>query len=209
MACLAILSFLATVTYARAISVSHSPSLTTTKARQEGERNHHRCHHNSKKRQLRPIALRKSELSGRKYSSNDLDVDYCEDDEEDNSCEDMNDSWCLVEGLRGGGAKAAAKTAVKATEKPWVEGLKNSMASALAAAFSKTILAPFDTIKTLQQYHQSSASMTSLSLMEAAKLIAERPGGLLNFYVSVVTFDFTVFFCGCVLPCWHFFYCWR
>ena len=48
--------------------------------------------------------------------------------------------------VRGGGA---------ATEKAWIDGAKNSLASALAAAFSKTILAPFDTIKTLQQYHQT------------------------------------------------------
>ena len=77
-----------------------------------------------------------------------------------------------------GGAAAVEK------EGAWVEGAKNSLASALAAAFSKTILAPFDTIKTLQQYYQTSPNMPSLTLVEAAKIILERPGGFLNFYVS-------------------------
>ena len=84
--------------------------------------------------------------------------------------------------VRGGAAASSA--APVETEKAWLDGAKNSLASALAAAFSKTILAPFDTIKTLQQFHQSSANAASLSLMEAAKIIMERPGGFLNFYVS-------------------------
>jgi len=67
-----------------------------------------------------------------------------------------------------------------------VEGFKNSMASSLAAACSKTILAPFDTLKTVQQYHRSSGK--SLSLIEASKIIIARPKGFLEFYVSKHTF---------------------
>lgn len=77
--------------------------------------------------------------------------------------------------LRGG--------AVERKEAAWVDGLKNSMASALAAAFSKTILAPFDTIKTLQQYHQTSSDVATLTLLQAAQQIMQRPGGFANFYV--------------------------
>lgn len=61
-----------------------------------------------------------------------------------------------------------------------VEGLKNSMASSLAAACSKTILAPFDTLKTIQQYHRSSGK--SLSMTEASKIIMARPKGFMEFY---------------------------
>ena len=94
--------------------------------------------------------------------------------------------------IRGGGSTAATATA---TENAWVDGAKNSLASALAAAFSKTILAPFDTIKTLQQYHQSSPNAASLSLMEASRLILERPGGFLNFYVRYFVFAFMAILC--------------
>ena len=95
--------------------------------------------------------------------------------EDDPSLEDL-----LLE-YRGGAAAAAV-----VTEKAWVDGLKNSLASALAAAFSKIILAPFDTIKTLQQYHQSTGGTSggaSLSLLQAAREISSRPGGFVNFYV--------------------------
>mmetsp|Transcript_5081 Transcript_5081/g.7772 ORF Transcript_5081/g.7772 Transcript_5081/m.7772 type:complete len:336 (-) Transcript_5081:1508-2515(-) len=64
-----------------------------------------------------------------------------------------------------------------------VEGFKNSMASSLAAACSKTILAPFDTLKTVQQYHRSSGK--SLSLIEASKIIIARPKGFLEFYAGL------------------------
>jgi Mitochondrial carrier protein len=88
--------------------------------------------------------------------------------------------------IRGGGAGGSVGQVVQQRNKKeaaWVDGLKNSMASALAAAFSKTILAPFDTVKTLQQYHQTSPGVATLTLMEAAKQIMQRPGGFTNFYV--------------------------
>ena len=79
---------------------------------------------------------------------------------------------------------------------PWVTGIKNSMASALAAGCSKLILAPFDTIKTLQQSSRVAAaaaaggssasaasSSSSLTLLQAAKAIMSRPRGVLEFYV--------------------------
>eukprot|EP00547_Thalassionema_nitzschioides_P016287 CAMPEP_0194249876 /NCGR_PEP_ID=MMETSP0158-20130606/21640_1 /TAXON_ID=33649 /ORGANISM="Thalassionema nitzschioides, Strain L26-B" /LENGTH=289 /DNA_ID=CAMNT_0038986521 /DNA_START=56 /DNA_END=922 /DNA_ORIENTATION=- len=64
-----------------------------------------------------------------------------------------------------------------------VEGLKNSMASALAAACSKTLLAPFDTLKTVQQCHRSSGK--ALSMIEASKLIMARPKGFREFYAGL------------------------
>lgn len=85
------------------------------------------------------------------------------------------------------GGAAAVSTSTTTTEKAWVDGLKNSLASALAAAFSKIILAPFDTIKTLQQYHQSTGpAAASLSLLQAAQEISSRPGGFVNFYVRMI-----------------------
>ena len=72
-----------------------------------------------------------------------------------------------------------------------VEGLKASLASALAAGCSKTLLAPFDTIKTVQQHYRSTGA--ALSLSEAAKLIFARPNGFLEFYVSCL--EKTLIFC--------------
>jgi hypothetical protein len=46
------------------------------------------------------------------------------------------------------------------------------------------ILAPFDTIKTLQQ-HSRNVGSSSLTLMQAAQVIMKRPKGFLEFYVSV------------------------
>ena len=66
----------------------------------------------------------------------------------------------------------------------WLVGLKNALASGLAAACSKIILAPFDTIKTLQQHSRSSASANPLTLIEAAQVILKRPKGFLELYVS-------------------------
>jgi hypothetical protein len=68
-------------------------------------------------------------------------------------------------------------------EAAWISGVKNSLASALAAGCSKLLLAPFDTIKTLQQ-HSRSAGSAPLSLIEAAHVIMKRPRGFLEFYVS-------------------------
>lgn len=132
---------LATLTYARAITVSNSPLVSLP-------------HHNNKRKNSGRVT---NNTSGR-YQGTDF----------------LDPSKSLEERfpIRGG-----------ATEKAWIDGAKNSLASALAAAFSKTILAPFDTIKTLQQYHQSSLNAASLSLTDAAKIILERPGGFLNFYV--------------------------
>ncbi|KAL7520234.1 hypothetical protein ACHAWX_004967 [Stephanocyclus meneghinianus] len=62
------------------------------------------------------------------------------------------------------------------------EGLKNTLASGLAAACSKAILAPFDTIKTVQQDVRGG---TSLKLVEAATKICARPGGISNLYAGL------------------------
>lgn len=60
------------------------------------------------------------------------------------------------------------------------EGLKNGLASALAAATSKTLLAPFDTIKTMQQQ-----SKEPLRVFEAARMICSRPQGFLELYAGL------------------------
>jgi len=73
----------------------------------------------------------------------------------------------------------------KSSEAAWLSGLKNSLASSLAAASSKLILAPFDTIKTLQQHSRSSVSADPLSLIEAAQVILKRPRGFLELYSGI------------------------
>ncbi|KAL7442374.1 hypothetical protein ACHAXH_006365 [Discostella pseudostelligera] len=62
------------------------------------------------------------------------------------------------------------------------EGLKSTLASGLAAACSKTILAPFDTIKTVQQHVPGH---TSLGLLEACQQITSRSGGIRNLYAGL------------------------
>uniref|UniRef100_A0A7S4AXD9 Mitochondrial carrier protein n=1 Tax=Pseudo-nitzschia australis TaxID=44445 RepID=A0A7S4AXD9_9STRA len=72
----------------------------------------------------------------------------------------------------------------KPQEAAWVSGFKNSLASGLAAGCSKLLLAPLDTIKTLQQAAVASGT-TSLSVSQAAQQILKRPKGFLEFYAGV------------------------
>jgi solute carrier family 25 S-adenosylmethionine transporter 26 len=65
-----------------------------------------------------------------------------------------------------------------------MEGLKNSLASALAAACSKTMLAPFDTIKTIQQ-HNLSPTGGALGFLPACRLIMSRPQGFWELYAGL------------------------
>eukprot|EP00986_Skeletonema_menzelii_P002676 scaffold747_cov145-Skeletonema_menzelii.AAC.2 len=93
---------------------------------------------------------------------------------------------------RGGGwAKAKVLTANQhpttattssSSSSAVTEGLKNTLASGLAAACSKTILAPFDTLKTVQQHV---AGGKSLGLMEATRKVVSRPGGIINLYAGL------------------------
>jgi hypothetical protein len=74
-------------------------------------------------------------------------------------------------------------------EAPWISGFKNSLASGLAAGCSKLILAPFDTIKTLQQSSLNSGTAAGvsngLSITQAVQVIMKRPKGFIEFYVSM------------------------
>jgi hypothetical protein len=64
-----------------------------------------------------------------------------------------------------------------------VDGLKSTLASGLAAACAKTILAPFDTIKTVQQNVQGT---NSLGILDAISIITARsPGGVRNLYAGL------------------------
>ena len=71
----------------------------------------------------------------------------------------------------------------RSQEAAWVSGFKNSLASGLAAGCSKLLLAPFDTIKTMQQAALVSGGVP-LSISKAAQEILKRPKGFLEFYVS-------------------------
>jgi solute carrier family 25 S-adenosylmethionine transporter 26 len=75
-------------------------------------------------------------------------------------------------------------TATLGGESAWQSGVKNSLASALAAASSKLLLAPLDTIKTLQQ-HQRLSGHASLTLLGAARQIISRPGGFFELYAGI------------------------
>lgn len=88
-------------------------------------------------------------------------------------------SSVVLKETRGGEKSSRGSPSSAATE-----GLKNSIASGLAAACSKTLLAPFDTIKTVQQQVRQEAGGKALSFAEAARVITRRPKGFLELYVS-------------------------
>mmetsp|Transcript_2820 Transcript_2820/g.7748 ORF Transcript_2820/g.7748 Transcript_2820/m.7748 type:complete len:393 (+) Transcript_2820:88-1266(+) len=79
---------------------------------------------------------------------------------------------------------SATNLSAKPNEAAWLSGFKNSLASGLAAGCSKLMLAPFDTIKTLQQAALVSGE-APLSLSKAAQEIMKRPKGFLEFYAGV------------------------
>ncbi|CAB9508526.1 Putative mitochondrial carrier protein PET8 [Seminavis robusta] len=147
----------------QAIAVSNASPLTT-------------LHGKSKRRSPIPDHFKSLRPSSAKDRFIREDDDTGRDQVATTDCGDDDLEPFLV---RGGGSTKQPDSAA------WVDGLKNSMASALAAAFSKIILAPFDTIKTLQQYHQTSPDVASLTLTQAARQIMQRPGGFSNFYAGL------------------------
>lgn len=82
-----------------------------------------------------------------------------------------------VQTISSGGASSGAASA-------WMEGLKNGLASAMAAACVKTTLQPIDAIKTFQQYNQASSGK-SVTIAAACRDIMARPGGASNFYAGL------------------------
>ena len=86
-----------------------------------------------------------------------------------------------------GGAAVPTKTVYdnNTKRKAAISGLKNSLASALGAVCSKTALAPFDTIKTIQQEHISTLAGPSLRFFDAARMVMERGNGVLGFYAGL------------------------
>ena len=88
--------------------------------------------------------------------------------------------WLLPDKCRGGGRPKKNSLASAASE-----GFRNSLASGLAAACSKTILAPFDTIKTVQQQARQGMGGKGLSFVDAAALVVSRPKGIFELYVSI------------------------
>jgi solute carrier family 25 S-adenosylmethionine transporter 26 len=89
----------------------------------------------------------------------------------------------MTSSTRGGESKSKPIGRSSAT----MNGLKNSAASALAAGCSKALLAPFDTIKTMQQQARNANGgiSKSLSLMDTAKLIQSRPRGFVELYAGL------------------------
>ena len=77
--------------------------------------------------------------------------------------------------VRGG----EAATATRRRRGGAADGLKNGLASALAAAVAKTALQPFDTLKTVQQ-----ASVARLSVTDAFRVVLAR-GGVGGLYAGL------------------------
>lgn len=64
------------------------------------------------------------------------------------------------------------------------ESIKNALASGLAAAVVKATLAPFDTIKTIQQHNRLVAS-EALSFWNAGRIATEKGRGIMGLYAGV------------------------
>lgn len=84
------------------------------------------------------------------------------------------------------------KTSSQCSSNAAINGVKNSVASGMAAACSKALLAPFDTIKTIQQQARSGGK--ALGMFEAAGVIMSRPKGFIELYVSF-SLNFSLDYC--------------
>ena len=84
--------------------------------------------------------------------------------------------------LRGGGREKDVKPRRPSAA---VEGIRNSAASALASCCAKTLLQPFDTIKTIQQHARTTTS-ASIGFFEATRMVMERDGGFWELYAGLV-----------------------
>lgn len=77
----------------------------------------------------------------------------------------------------------APKTSSQCSSNAAINGVKNSIASGMAAACSKALLAPFDTIKTVQQ--QGINGGKALGVVEAAGVVMSRPKGFIELYAGL------------------------
>jgi Mitochondrial carrier protein len=75
-----------------------------------------------------------------------------------------------------------SSTSSSSTNTALMNGMKNAIASALAAACCKAILQPIDAMKTVQQYN---VGTRSLSLYNAAQVLMQKPGGFKNLYAGL------------------------
>ncbi|CAJ1961996.1 unnamed protein product [Cylindrotheca closterium] len=95
----------------------------------------------------------------------------------------------IVLNFRGGGVagvkldSSTNKSSSNSSSSAATEGWKNSIASGLASVCAKTLLQPFDTIKTVQQHSQRE---TTLTLMEAMQVVVQREGNWKDLYAGLV-----------------------
>lgn len=66
-----------------------------------------------------------------------------------------------------------------------LDGLRSGAASGAAAACVKTLLQPLDAMKTLQQFQQTGSSNRAITMLESARILMKRPGGVANFYAGL------------------------
>lgn len=79
-------------------------------------------------------------------------------------------------------ATTTATTSCRTKTSAAAEGFKNALASGLAAACCKIILAPFDTLKTVQQQSREGSTFT---MAKAFRTVLQRPGGVFNLYAGL------------------------
>ena len=84
---------------------------------------------------------------------------------------------------KGGGVRQHDET--RRRPSAVMEGMKNSLASALASCCAKTLLQPFDTIKTIQQYERT-ITTSSIGFFEASRIVMKRDGGFWELYAGLV-----------------------
>jgi len=76
---------------------------------------------------------------------------------------------------------------VNKNKKAGLDSAKSFVASGLAAICAKTALAPFDTLKTVQQHHRGTVGIVGdkLSLFQAARQVTSRGRGVLELYAGL------------------------
>jgi len=94
--------------------------------------------------------------------------------EERNFTSDTSNYKSILASYRGGASSATTTVAQSSSRQGAVlEGLKSALSSGMAAGCVKTILAPLDTVKTIQQQHKGREALT---LMKAGRSVVDRSG---------------------------------
>uniref|UniRef100_A0A7S3V944 Mitochondrial carrier protein n=1 Tax=Chaetoceros debilis TaxID=122233 RepID=A0A7S3V944_9STRA len=101
------------------------------------------------------------------------------------SSKSLSSQQLIVDASSSSSSSSSSLSSTSRKQSATINGIRNFASSAMAAACSKTLLAPFDTIKTIQQQSLNAASGKALTLKQAANVATSRPGGVLELYAGL------------------------